>query len=164
MYKAIIGDKPFNIQLKEDEILINDKLFSWDISKVNEHSYHILKNDISYRIEVAEINYKTKEVILKINGHKYEVKVKDKLDLLLEKLGMDMSTAPNINEVKAPMPGLILQVNVSEGDEVKEGDALMILEAMKMENVLKAPGDGIIKAVNVNQGDGVEKNQVLVQF
>ncbi|UII28828.1 acetyl-CoA carboxylase biotin carboxyl carrier protein subunit [Fulvivirga maritima] len=164
MYKAIIGDNEYNIQLKEGDMLINDKLFSWDLSKVNEHSYHIIKDNISYRIEVAQVNYKTKQVILKVNGHKYEVEVKDKLDLLLEKLGMDMAIAQNINEVKAPMPGLILQVKVSEGDEVKEGDPLMILEAMKMENVLKAPGDGVIKAVNVSEGDSVEKNQVLVQF
>ncbi|UII22929.1 acetyl-CoA carboxylase biotin carboxyl carrier protein subunit [Fulvivirga ligni] len=164
MYKAIIGEKDYSVAHKDDQILLNDELFSWDFTKISDHAYHIIKDDVSYRLEVVKVDYSTKTVALKINGDKYEIAVKDKLDLLLEKLGMDMSTANLMNDIKAPMPGLILQVNVSEGDEVKEGDALMILEAMKMENVLKAPGDGTVKVVNVAQGDSVEKNQVLIQF
>jgi biotin carboxyl carrier protein len=67
-----------------------------------------------------------------------------------------------VNEIKAPMPGLVLNVDVSEGDEITKDQQVLVLEAMKMENVLKAPGNGVVKAVNANQGDKVEKNQVLV--
>ena len=62
------------------------------------------------------------------------------------------------------MPGLIIQLLVKDGDEVKSGDTLLILEAMKMENIIKAPGDATVKSVKVRKGDGVEKNQVLIEF
>ena len=67
-------------------------------------------------------------------------------------------------DIKAPMPGKVLSVVVTEGDEVKKGDAILILEAMKMENVLKAEGDCIIKKVLVNKEESVEKNQVLIEL
>jgi biotin carboxyl carrier protein len=77
---------------------------------------------------------------------------------------MSNASAQKVNDLKAPMPGLILQIAVNEGDIVKKGDTLLILEAMKMENVLKAQGDGIIKKIAVNKGDRVEKNHLLIKF
>ncbi|HSH65835.1 MAG TPA: acetyl-CoA carboxylase biotin carboxyl carrier protein subunit, partial [Bacteroidia bacterium] len=69
-----------------------------------------------------------------------------------------------INEIKAPMPGLVLDIRVNEGDSIQKGDAVIVLEAMKMENIIKSPVDGTIKKINVKKGLAVEKNQVLVQF
>ena len=77
---------------------------------------------------------------------------------------MDKLASTKVNDVKAPMPGLILSMSVAEGDEVKKGDPLLILEAMKMENVIKSPSDGVIKSIKAAQGDSVEKNEVLIQF
>jgi biotin carboxyl carrier protein len=62
------------------------------------------------------------------------------------------------------MPGLIVDIKVEAGQEVKKGDPILILEAMKMENIIKSPGDGVVKAIKVNPRDNVEKNQVLIQF
>ena len=69
-----------------------------------------------------------------------------------------------LNEIKAPMPGLILDIKVEVGQEVKKGDPILILEAMKMENILKSPGDGIVKAIKVKVKDNVEKGQLLLEF
>ena len=69
-----------------------------------------------------------------------------------------------MGEIHAPMPGLVLEINVSEGQEVEKGDPLLILEAMKMENVIKAPGNGIIKKIHVEKGNPVEKNELLVEL
>jgi biotin carboxyl carrier protein len=69
-----------------------------------------------------------------------------------------------VNELKAPMPGLVLRIVAQPGDEVKKGDALLVLESMKMENVLKAPGAGIVDKVLVTTGNAVEKGQPLVLF
>jgi biotin carboxyl carrier protein len=62
------------------------------------------------------------------------------------------------------MPGLVHQILISEGQIVKKGDALLILEAMKMENVIKSPADGTATKIRVSKGQNVEKNQVLIQF
>ena len=59
---------------------------------------------------------------------------------------------------------MVLKILVTEGDQVKKGDALLVLEAMKMENIIKSPADGLVKKINAVQGTAVEKNQVLIQF
>lgn len=164
MYKVNVNDSSFEVKLKDDQIDIDGQQFEWDIAKINDQSYHIIKDNKSYRAEIVSADLKNKSITLKINGNKYDIALKDKFDLLLEKLGMDVAASAQMNDVKAPMPGLIFEIQVSEGDEVKKGDPIMILEAMKMENVIKADGDGVVKSVKVKKGDSVEKNQVLVQF
>ena len=62
------------------------------------------------------------------------------------------------------MPGLVLDIRVVEGDAVKKGDPILVLEAMKMENIIKSPTDGIVKKINVKKGVAVEKSQVLIHF
>jgi biotin carboxyl carrier protein len=79
-------------------------------------------------------------------------------------MGMNAAGSGNLKEIKAPMPGLILDLKVAPGDPVKKGDVLLILEAMKMENSIKSPGDGVVKEVKVSLKQSVEKNQVLIQF
>ncbi len=164
MYKVKTSAKEFNVNFLDNKIILDDQEFQWDLSKLQENNYHVIKNDVSYNVEVASFNPEEKEIVFKINGRKYPVKVQDKLDLLLEKLGIDKASSTKLNDVKAPMPGLILSIEVSEGQEVKKGDPLLILEAMKMENVIKAPGDGTVKSIVASQGDSVEKNQVIIQF
>ena len=103
-------------------------------------------------------------MVLKINSVKYAIDLKDKYDELLHSLGMDNIASAKINQVKAPMPGMVLNILVHEGNEVKKGDVLLVLEAMKMENMLKSPTDGVIKKIAVQKGNAVEKNQLLIQF
>ena len=73
-------------------------------------------------------------------------------------------TTKVVKEVKAPMPGLVVSVIATKGQEVKEGDSLLILEAMKMENVLKSPVDGVIKNIKIEETNTVEKNEILIEF
>jgi len=164
MYKALVNDTSLDIAFDGDDIKINDEAFEWDMVKISEQSYHIIHKNQSYRAELVSVNTAEKTVTLKINGKKYEVQVKDKLDLLLERLGMDKLASAEITDIKAPMPGLVLDILINEGDEVKKGDQVMVLEAMKMENVLKSPGEGIVKSIKVKKGDGVEKNEVMILF
>ena len=79
-------------------------------------------------------------------------------------MGFSVGSTKQVNFVKAPMPGLILEINVKVGQEVKENDPLLILEAMKMENIITSPRDGIIKLIDAKKGDAVEKNQLLINF
>lgn len=165
MYKAIVNKgNNYQISYTDQLIKVNDSLFEWDLRHISGRHYHLIRNGKSYRLEVVSALHEEKMFVLKINGQKQEVQLQDRYDLLLEKLGMSAISSRKINEVKAPMPGLILEIKVTEGMEVKKGDLIMILEAMKMENVIKSPGEGTVKAIKVKKGQSVEKNQVLIEF
>lgn len=143
---------------------LNDALIKGDLMKINPYQYHILYNNKSYNVEVVKMNAEEKTLVLKVNSAKFTLQLKDKYDALLHSLGLDNLSAKKVNEVKAPMPGMVLKVLVKEGDEIKKGDALLVLEAMKMENIIKSPTDGTIKKIAAVTGVAVEKNQLLIQF
>ncbi|HEX9957198.1 MAG TPA: biotin/lipoyl-containing protein [Fibrella sp.] len=165
MYTASVNNaEPISIDIQPAGITLNDQPYVWDLSKLSDGRFHILKDDRSYSVEVLSVEAATKTVQLKINGQIHEVNVKDRFDLLLEKMGMSNAVASKVNNIKAPMPGLIVGIILQPGDQVSKGDTVLILEAMKMENTIKAPGDGIVRTVNVQRGDRVEKGQVLVEF
>jgi biotin carboxyl carrier protein len=167
MFTATVNESaenPFSIRFAAEGPVVNDEPFAWDLVKLNDKTFHILHNDRSFTAELIELDAATKIVKLNINGHPYTVQLKDRFDQLLEQMGMSGAASAKINDIKAPMPGLIVGVSVQPGDTVKKGDAVLILEAMKMENLIKAPGEGIIRAIRVAKGDRVEKNQVLIEF
>jgi biotin carboxyl carrier protein len=164
MFKAIVNEHAFEIQQEQETFVVNGQQLVLDIQQVGDQYFHILYKDKSYRAEIVKADKSTKTFTIKINGRLYPVQVKDKFDLLLEKMGMQNTASGKVNSIKAPMPGLIIDLKVKEGDHVKQNDPLLILEAMKMENIIKAPGDGVVKIVKVKKGNSVEKNQVLIEF
>jgi biotin carboxyl carrier protein len=166
MYKVKVNSKyTFDISGAADTFQINDQEAVMDIQSLKEgKSAHMLYNNKSYNIEILEVNKEEKTQTIRVNGNTYTVVIEDKYDILLKQLGLEMGTANKIQEVKAPMPGLVLNVMVEEGDEVKKGDSLLVLEAMKMENILKSTTDGIVSKIFVAKGDKTEKNAVLIQF
>lgn len=143
---------------------IDGKAFAWDVIEVKNGSFNVIKNNRSYNVEVVKADVAEKSFLVSVNGNKYQLNVKDKFDELLKSLGFDDLNAKKVNEIKAPMPGLVLDVRVAEGDTVKKGDPILVLEAMKMENIIKSPTDGVVKKINVKKGLAVEKNQVLINF
>jgi len=158
------NDKTWQIDFNKSEILVDNKAFTWDITPIRSGTFHILKDNVSYLAELIQADYASKTFVIRINGHTHTLTLKDRFDLLLAQMGMSEATAFKVNEVKAPMPGLIVAIKVEPGQSVQKGDPLLILEAMKMENILKSPGDGVIKIIKVNLKDNVEKNQVLILF
>ena len=135
-----------------------------DILEVKPGILHIIKDNKSYNAEVLKTNPEEKNFVIRVNGNKYTVQLKDKYDDLLEKLGMSNTSSVKVKEMKAPMPGLVVDVRVKEGDAVKQGDGLIVLQAMKMENIIKSPADGNIKKVHIKKGDAIEKNQTMISF
>lgn len=164
MYQTTLNDQPLTVDFTADGPLLNNEPFACDLVKISDRSFHILHQDQSYMAEVLAVNTTDKQVSLTINGHIHHVQLKDRFDLLLEKMGMSSASGTKLNELKAPMPGLIVGIGVQPGDVISKGDSLLILEAMKMENNLKAPGDGTVKTIRIAKGDRVEKGQVLVEF
>ena len=147
-----------------DTVTLNGQAFAWDIADLGAGRYHVLHEGRSYNAEIVSADYTTKDIVLKINGQRVELHAKDLFDLLLERLGMSNAAATKVNELKAPMPGLIVDIRVQPGQAVLKGDPLLVLEAMKMENILKAPTDGTVNSIKVTLRDNVQKGQVLVQF
>jgi biotin carboxyl carrier protein len=164
MYSLSIDKTSIKVEKSGDSIVINEEILIWDFKKTSDKFYHIIHQERSFTLEVVNINSEEKTVILKLNNKPARVQMQDKFDLLLDKLGMNNQKENHAKEIKAPMPGLIFDIKVCEGEEVKKGDSLLILEAMKMENIIKSPGDGIVKNIKIKKGESVEKNQVLIQF
>lgn len=143
---------------------LNGIIFSADIVKIKDGFYHLLKDNKSYTLELVKSIPEEKKIIVKINNTSYTLDVKDKYDNLLHSLGLDSMATKKVNDIKAPMPGMVLNILVEEGQTIKKGDPLIVLEAMKMENILKSPTDGVIKKIAAVKGTAVEKNQLLIQF
>lgn len=164
MYQLKVNGIDYKLEKSAGQLLINGKKVDADIQQLKPSIFHILNDLKSYNAEIVNFNKETKIAEIKVNGTIYTVEAKDQFDILLDQLGLSALNTARISEIKAPMPGLVLKLFVTEGAEVKKGDNLFILEAMKMENIIKSPADVIIKTVKIKPGDKVEKGQVMLIF
>jgi len=165
MYKVKVNDQyHFDVEADQSLVKVNGETVALDsIALSNGHS-HIIYQNKSYNVELVSQNAEDKTVSLKVNGNSYVVAIADQYDQLLQQLGMDNLTKTKVRDIKAPMPGLVLSIMVEVGQEIKKGDSLLVLEAMKMENIIKSNTDGTVKSIPIVQGDKVEKNAILLQF
>lgn len=156
MYKATVNQKHiFNI----------DAISDVAIKHLGGNRYEITRNGISELALLKEYDDSIKQFTFLINHITYVVSLKNDKDKLLEKIGINTAAKAVAPNLKSPMPGLIKEVLVKPGDLAQQGTPLLVLEAMKMENVLKCEGDDItIGAIDVAAGDNVEKNQILIHF
>lgn len=164
MFKATVNNASFDIVSGENGYVINGEESLTDISPLGGNLFSILHKNKSYTAELVKYDRKAKTFLVKVNGRKFEVQVKDQFDQLLEKMGMSAASSARINSIKAPMPGLIIDLKVKDGQAVSQNEPLLILEAMKMENVIKSPADAVVKSVKVQKGKSVEKGQVMIEF
>jgi len=147
---------------KNNSVIINGKEIHFSIVEKDHHRFLLRVGTKIYKCD--NITETDESVSFSINGTLYDVKIKNEEQLLLEKLGFATSKKDSQGLIMAPMPGKILDIAVSEGDEVEEGEAILILEAMKMENELKAGMTGVIHSIQVKKGESVEKNQILLEI
>lgn len=154
-YNAIVNGE-FEYENLDDLLL--------DAVQTGPQKFHVLNKSISYHLEIIEARHDEKKYTIKVNGSIYQVQLQDKYDQLVNKLGLNIKTVHRAKDLSSPMPGLIRRIDVAVGQEVKEGDALMVLEAMKMENILKSPGQGIIRKIHTETGKPVNKGQLLIEI
>ena len=158
--------------IKVIDVKVNDFLFSFseeeiekaDLVKRSESEFHLVKDNQSVNARLVETDLTGKKIRVEVAGEVFDVEIKDELDQMLLKMGFGSASQKHVKEIKAPMPGLVMEVAVIEGQEVLEGDKILILEAMKMENSIIIHANATIKKILVNTGQAVEKGQVLVEL
>jgi biotin carboxyl carrier protein len=154
------------------KILVNGFVFyfsrtdleSLDLVAISPTAFNAIKDYQSTDARLIKANLLNKTFTIETGGETFEVAIKDALDQQLEQMGFGTAASKQVKEIKAPMPGLVLEIGVTNGQAVKEGDRILILEAMKMENSILIHADATIKKVNVKAGQAVEKGQVLVEL
>ena len=144
--------------------LVDTNWEQFDCIQVSPDTYHLLENGNTHVIKVIASDTAHKKFTIKIDGEIKEANVLNGLDLLIEKMGLNSAQAKRLRTMNAPMPGLVTGIKITPGQEVEKGTALMILEAMKMENVIVAPHDAVIKSIQVTLGQAVEKGAPLMEF
>ncbi len=161
---AVNGEDEYSVEATPDNVMINGQTRTPDIRQVGERTYHCINGTAGFQVELLEVDRARKHFVFKLRGQQITVQLKNELDLIVEKLGMAQATEVMVREITAPMPGLIVGISVTAGQTIEEGDSVLTLEAMKMENVIRSPVSGTVEAVHVQAGDSVEKKQVLVSF
>lgn len=166
LHATINGKKTLDLQWdgKSPQGQVNGEKFEWDAISDEHGHLHVIHRNKSYTVEIVSCDPDTKEAVVKVNGTRYTVQLKDRYDDLLKSLGMEGTGAAKLKDLKAPMPGLVIDILVEQGQQVEKDTPLLILEAMKMENVIKSTAAGIVKSVRASKGVAVEKNAVLLEF
>tara|TARA_B110000093_G_C12858657_1_gene362441 strand:- start:249 stop:971 length:723 start_codon:yes stop_codon:yes gene_type:complete len=163
--KVIGKDTTYEIKLDLDaKLSLGGEEVTLDMVAESENSFHVIYENIGYDIYIVDKNETTKTYIISVNGNEYTLQAKSKFDELLDQLGMSNLVEAKADNLKAPMPGLVIDILVEPGNTVLKGDSVLVLEAMKMENNIKSPAEGIIKSIDIKKGQAVEKNQVLISF
>ncbi len=162
-----IDGKEFKARFPDSNpnIVINDNPYSVDLMKqIDERVFSFSVNNRICHIELDINLYGDSKIVYE--GMEFDIKITDETKQLLEKYIKQSSSAvaKGIDQVKAPMPGMVVKIMVEEGDEVKKGDKVAIVEAMKMENALQAPGAGVVHSIKSREGEPVEKEAVILEI
>jgi len=158
--------KPFVVKINDNHAfeVLPDTLNDLDIVQIDQTHWQLLQNGVSYHVELISMDYPNRKIQLTVNGEAFDIAIDDRYAQLIERMGLSKEVVIEVKDIQAPMPGLVLKLNVKEGDAFQKDDPLLILEAMKMENVIKAPVDGVVAKVNVKEGESVEKGFVLLEL
>lgn len=159
-YITVINEKKFEIDIDKDgAVKVNGQPRTVDFLPLGNALFSILMDNNSYELLVEE---REGSVEIMLRGRQYNASVMDERAMLLAETRGELDTGKGEIALKAPMPGLIVAITVSEGAEVKKGQTVIILESMKMQNELKSPKDGVVQRIHVAQGQSVEQNKPLV--
>jgi len=155
----------YKVKVNEFEFLIPpETITAADLLTTAPDEFHLLHNNRSAKVRVLEADMTARTLRLEMDGSIFTVEIKDPLDQLVDSMGYGTTTHKQVKEIKAPMPGLVLEVAVQEGQELEEGAKLLILVAMKMENSISISFAAKIKRIAVSVGQAVEKGQLLVEL
>lgn len=156
-----INSSNYKIEVLSDkEIKVNNENYFYSFERVSKNKFVLNFNDKNYT--AIFLKNSPDQLSVLINNNEYQLKVitliQEEALTIIEK---SSSSLEKTIKVKAPMPGLILKIKKQDGEVIRQGDSILILEAMKMENEIKAPSTGIIKFASITEGKNVEKGTLL---
>jgi biotin carboxyl carrier protein len=155
---------PLNVTIRGKDIQVNGHKIEADILKISNNQYHILYQNKSYHACLVRDQNNPNTIRIKINNQEFLAQLTDPFRSFFAESKSEKKHSKSTAPLISPMPGLIVKVFIQEGMEVRTGDPLLVLKAMKMENVIKAPQHGRVLSVKVTEGQSVEKGQALIQF
>ncbi|MEP0005587.1 MAG: biotin/lipoyl-containing protein [Balneola sp.] len=162
-FEARVSEEPIEVDISEKENSFKSGDLEGEYEFISQNGRYLLRIGTKlYKID--NVSYDGSDIEFSVNGDWFKVSVKDEQELLLDRLGFKTGNAVAEGSLKSPMPGKILDILVSEGDEVTKGQPVVILEAMKMENELKAAIDGTIASISVEVGQSLEKNSPILEI
>ena len=164
MFQLIVNKNTYTVSRDDNQYTLDDANVNVDISEQANGLISVLIENKSYTAIVEKIDKKKKEVTIIINGHNHTIAIKEPIDQLLNKMGLDLKSNQKVEPIKAPMPGMILKILVEVGQKIEKGDGLIILEAMKMENILKASVAATVKSIKITEKTVVEKGAILIEM
>ena len=147
-----------------EPVMINPEVLSHlDVIATEDGRYHLLWEGKSIHFEVLSLDLEAKRMVIRAEGQQFQLEVSDALQLMIERLGLQRHRSNALEQLRAPMPGLVLKFLVQPGDHIQPGDPVVILEAMKMENEVRAPFDGVVRSIQATPGQTVLRNDVLAE-
>ncbi len=163
-YFAKVSAKEIQIEIGESDnglfLIVNGKSRHTEFARVgSDNLFSLIVENRSHQLFFEETD---NGHWVSVDGHKFLVELEDEKTRLIRRLIKSDDKPQGLTEIKAPMPGLIINLFVKENQPVKKGDGLVIIEAMKMENEIQANVDGTVKKILVNEGDSIDKGAVLI--
>ena len=155
----------YNVKANEFEFsFTKEEIEAADIVRKSPVEFNLLKDNRSVNAKLTGAGRNAKQLTIEVEGESFTIEIREELDLVLDKMGFGLTANKLIKEIKAPMPGLVLEIAVIEGQQIAEGEKILILAAMKMENSILIHTNATIKKILVSAGQAVEKGQVLVEL
>jgi len=152
------------VQTVEGQVMLNGLSAELEVTPDGPYAWQVQQRGRAHRVLLLRLDEAAGTALLQIDGRRVSVALKTREDDLRKILHSAGGGKSGPADIKAPMPGLIRGVKVAVGQTVQKGDALLVLEAMKMENVLKSPRAGTVQHVAVAEGDAVEKGALLLRL
>ena len=160
-YYVTVGARSFEVEVSGDDVRLDGEAVQAQLTAVpGTPLYHLLLGSESWTVAAEPVDAGT--WVLGAAGERREVTIADERTRQIQELSGRRAGGPKGGVIRAPMPGLVVRVEVAVGDTVAAGASVVVVEAMKMENELRAPGSGTVTAVHVLAGAAVEKGTPLV--
>jgi acetyl/propionyl-CoA carboxylase alpha subunit len=133
MFSVILQDSTYSVEKNGCETRVNEQTITWDLKWIGDRKIHLIQGSRSLEAELLAVDLEAKTLQIRLGHKTTTILLKDRFDLLLEKMGMNAAGSGSLKEIKAPMPGLILDLKVAPGDEVKKGDVVLASSPQGME-------------------------------